>query len=571
MNEAIQNSTTKPAPIDSPLQRVLRWLWEHAGYLVVLGIFIYLCLQHAPISRMDSHFGRMILATLSIIGLHFAWELLRSGQKLRWPWRVSDDSIAIRTKLLFLGLLLSTTYAIFNYYQFDKRVFAEVDDYADSTYYYLNSKYFSELGYTHLYEAMLVADDEGPKRFRRIKRYRDLVEYKKLYRRQVALDRADIIKARFSSEQWKAFKHDLNYITSNQIKGGWGYFFIDHGYNPPPTWTLIGGTLSKLCPVEHLKWITMVDFVLIVIMMLAIGRVFGIFPLLVALLFYCVTFSGRWPVLGQSILRFDWVAALVLSVCALKSERRALAGGLLAYAACSRVFPAIFFFPYVVIFLRDLWQTRSIEAKHRRFIIGAGATTALLVSVSMATYGPGAFGEAATNLKLHGGPESYSSHRVGLGDALLYRGETTREEMGKHGGIHGKREQLWALDPWLKLAGLLTLIWLAVCVWHSRSSPHRLIWLSIFPLFCMTNPQINYYNLRLLPLLYHLENHNRYRDRLGLFLLFGIEVTAQHVMILGVERYAVTSITSIGLSVYLLAMVGFLTADLIQDRKQKRS
>lgn len=570
MSELTPGSAEATGHANSHLKSCLRWMWEHAGYLAVLGVFVFICFEHDSISRMGSHARRMILGCVAIAGLHFSWELVRNGQTLRWPWRSGEDNIAVRTKLLFLGLMMSATYGVFNYYQFDRQVFAEVNDYADSTYYYLNSKYFDELGYTHLYEAMLVADNEGAKRFRRIKRYRDLVEYKALYPREVALSRADVIKARFSQEQWEAFKHDLNFITGQQAKGGWGYFFIDHGYNPPPTWTLIGGTLSKLCPVEHMKWITMVDFVLIAIMMLVIGRVFGSFPMLIALLFYCVTFSGRWPVLGQSILRFDWVAALVMAVCALKAERRALAGALLAYAACSRVFPAIFFFPYVVVFLRDVWQTRRISEKHWRFIIGAGATTALLVGTSMAIYGSGTYMAAANNLALHGGPESFSSHRVGLGDALLYRGETSRSEINANGGIDGKREQLWALDPWLKLIGLVSLLWLTVCIWHSRSSPHRLIWLSIFPLFCITNPQINYYNLRLLPLLYHLENHDRYRDRLGLFLLFGIEVATQHVMITEVTRYAVTSTTSIGLLIYLLIMAGFLTADLVKNRSQNK-
>ncbi|MDX1497150.1 MAG: hypothetical protein R3352_06320, partial [Salinisphaeraceae bacterium] len=119
-------------------------------------------------------------------------------------------------------------------------------------------------------------------------------------------------------------------------------------------------------------------------------------------------------------------------------------------------------------------------------------------------------------------------------------------------------------------AGLLAVIWVSVIAWRTRAPPHRLIWLGIYPLFCLTNPQINYYNLRLLPLLYHLEHPNSYRHRLGLYLLFAIEVATQLVMVSGATRYAVTTTTSIGLGVYLLVMAGFLTRDLWPQPTQRK-
>ncbi|MGB1581490.1 MAG: hypothetical protein ACPHER_08275, partial [Nevskiales bacterium] len=207
-------------------------------------------------------------------------------------------------------------------------------------------------------------------------------------------------------------------------------------------------------------------------------------------------------------------------------------------------------------------EHKRIDARYWRFATGAGAVTVLLVSAALISFGPQAFQESWVNLRLHASPESYSSHRVGLGDALLYRGEQSRKEMAVYGGIEGKREQLAELMPWLKLVGLLAIIWVCVISWKTRAPPHRLIWLGIYPLFCLTNPQINYYNLRLLPLLYHLEKPNSYRHRLGLYLLFGIEAATQLVMITGATRYAVTATTSIGLAVYLAIMAAFLSRDL---------
>ena len=68
------------------------------------------------------------------------------------------------------------------------------------------------------------------------------------------------IKALFSAERFKSFRADVRAITKRQgRKHNWTYFFQDHGYNPPPPWTLVGGTLSGLTPVEHLRNIAAMD------------------------------------------------------------------------------------------------------------------------------------------------------------------------------------------------------------------------------------------------------------------------------------------------------------------------
>ena len=98
-------------------------------------------------------------------------------------------------------------------------------------------------------------------------------------------------------------------------------------------------------------------------------------------------------------------------------------------------------------------------------------------------------------------------------------------------------------------------------VWRSREPVHRLIWLGIYPLFVLTNPQINYYNLRLLLVLLHLERWTEYRHKLGLYMLFGIEVVTQAAQVAGAARYGVTAMTSLGLCAYLLTMAGFMIRD----------
>ena len=174
----------------------------------------------------------------------------------------------------------------------------------------------------------------------------------------MALEHGEELKASaFTPERWASYCHDITYFLDRlSIRAITTNFFVDHGYNPPPTWTLVGGNLAFLVPVERLKAICNVDVVLVVIMFVTIGLVFGIDALLFALLFYAVTFSGRWPILTQALMRFDWVAAVACGMALLKAQRHGLAGACMAYAALNRIFPSIFLLGWGLNFAFDTWE-----------------------------------------------------------------------------------------------------------------------------------------------------------------------------------------------------------------------
>jgi hypothetical protein len=538
------------------------WLKRHALQIVILfGAGLWF-MDKESIDRNDSHYWRMVLAFVAIALLHFVWERRRKDASFDWSRPIKNKTRSVTARLLYAFWGVFLLFGVMNYYQFDKKTYETVGDFADATYYYINSKYFEELGYFELYRAMLVADAESKNIFKDVPKFRDLVEYERLLPRSVALADSERVKGLFSKQRWEDFTHDVNYVSPSQPSGGWRYFFIDHGYNPPPTWTLIGGTLSRLVPIEQIKQITMIDFYLVLLMFGVVFWTFGPATGLVAVAFFLVTFSGRWPMLGQAVLRFDWLCAVVIGVCMLKKERFLIAGALLGYAAWTRIFPGIFVFPYAVVFLRDCWKTRTIALHHRRFIMGMVGISVFIVGGALVVVGPKAFQDSFVNLKLHSSPESFSSHRVGLGDAAIYDGEFSKKDLRANGGIEKKRESLWRINPYLKFMGILSLIIIGMYIWSRREEKvYRLIWMGIFPLFILTNPQINYYNLRLLLILYHLEKPDRYRDRLGLYMLFAIEAFTQMMQVMGAVRYAVTATTSIGMVVYLGTMAFFLTKE----------
>jgi hypothetical protein len=541
--ETIENTeTTETERAPSMRERVKPYVLSLAS-LVVAGVAL---VGYPAVDQMGSHRGRLGLAAVSIGLLAFAYRA-RANATLR------PVALALLT--------MASTWGVFNYYQFDKVVFTTTGDTADATFYYLNGKFFDELGYFRLYEAMLVADDEGERRFAKIARYRDLVAYKDILPRSTAISRADDVKGHFSDAQWDAFKHDVAHLA-RVSKQNWSYFFIDHGYNPPPPWTFVGGSLAKLCPVEHLKWITSVDIALIAILMMLIAWSFGIEAMFAALLFFVVTFSGRWPIVGQSLLRFDWLFGLVSSMCFLKKGHHGKAGFALLYAALNRVFPAAFGVAAAIFFVREIVQKKALSNEMRRFVLGAAVCVVVIGGGALVTQGADAYIESAQNLALHGGPESYSSHRVGFGDALLFNGEFERGP-----NIELKIEQLHVLMPYFKMLAALVLAFFAVVVWRSREGLHRWLWIGVYPVFIATNPQVNYFHFRMLLVLLHAEVLTRDVEKttplerawhsIALAFLFIIEVATQSAMVMGASRYVVTVTTSVGLLIYLTAALAY--------------
>ncbi len=567
-----QNSA--PAPKKTALAKsILLAVAKNLPYFLAIAATVYKCIEHLPIRGLQPHEYAYKL-TLAALGIAVAFFILRYwNPALAFPWRFKKKLPAnVPTKILYTLLICSCIFGVFNYYKFDKGHLYDPKrptaglEHMDLTYYYVNSKYFDELGHFYLYPAILTADEEGPNRLRGIVKYRDLRTYDSV-RRAAALTpelRAEI-KGRFTPERWENFKNDVNYFTSHY--GRWDYLMADRGYNPPATWTLVGGALSNAAPVEKLKLIAMIDFALITLMFVLIARAFGPAPMLFALLWFATTYSGKWPMVGQALLRFDWVAALIMAVCMLKLNRHGWAGGLLAYAALSRVFPILFIFPYGLLALYHLIQKRRFAPEHLRFIYGACAVLFVMVNGALLRLGPQSFVETAKNLSIHA--SSYSSHRIGLGDALVYRGETNWSEYMKNGGPERKKQEIIDMKPWLNGIGLAALAIIAVYVWKRRLEAHRLIYLAAIPLYCVTNAQSNYYNFRLILMLEHASNLSLHRNKIGLLLLFLVETATQLMMIQGAStRYPVTSTASIGMLIYFIVMLAFMEYDILEPSKK---
>lgn len=515
------------------------------GVAVLLASALGLLME--PISRDASHLGRGILAAFGIALLAF-----RAGV----PERLRGTFLAALAALGTIGW--------FNYYQFDRAVFTGINDYVDTAYYYTNSKYLAELGYDGLYAGALLCDAErGSPRTDQVREIRDLRD-DVMRPVSAGLEHGREVKAAFRPERWDAFCHDITWfldrLDRKTLKSN---FFVDHGYNPPPTWTLVGGNLSHLVEVERLKWICLADTVVVAAMLAAVAWAFGLETMLWGMLFWVVTFSGRWPILGMAILRFDWVAGVVVGMALLHKQRAGAAGAAMAYAALNRIFPAIFFWGWLVAAARDVWRERRVPRKHVAFAAGAALATTLMMGAAAVQYGVPTLAASAHHLRLHN--ESFSSHRVGLATVLVYRGETTREQINANGGMRTKELAVQAMMPVLRGLAVAFLVLIAAYAWRNpRVAAWELVPLAALPLFCATTPQVNYYNLRLALVTWHGAQLDRPLHRVLLAILLLAEVASQLGQVAGVDRHAVNAWTSIVLLAYYVVLAGWLASRVVR-------
>jgi hypothetical protein len=548
---------------DMPVSEALS---KAAPYLTLAFVTALICyFFFDKISKDESHTRRLWLAAIAVVLL--AYRLITKGVPFVTDESSGKKSALARTKIYFGTLTVAVVFGIFNYYSFDKKESVGIGDAADILYYYLNTKYLDELGYYSLYSAILTADKEYQNRYAtRVKRYRDLRDYE-LKPTSVAFEHGVEIKKKFSKERWDAFKHDVDYfLAMPDMARLYNYVFSDHGYNPPPTWAVPGYALAGLVNVENIKWIAMADVVAVIAMLVAVAWAFNMEAMLFCMLFFVCTFSGRWPMLGQCLLRFDWLSALVIGICFIKKEKWAYAGAALAYAAFNRVFPAIFFFPWFVAALAEWFQTKRLPMHHVRLAGGAAVVSVFLVVTALGLFGTRTLLESKDKVLMHN--ESFSSHRVGLANLFIYDGETTKAALKAAGGLKAKEEKVQATRKLRNLVGLAALAFIALYIVRVRRPVHELIQLAAIPLFCVTTPQINYYNLRIILVVWHIANLKEgLFHRVGIIALFAIEVIAQWSHISGNERFATNSYTSYGLFFYYLFVMIWMGKQILDAKK----
>ncbi len=231
----------------------------------------------------------------------------------------------------------------------------------DMFHYVIGTRYHAELGYDHFYDACLLAlreveSDVSDRDFWSRISYRDMRNYE-IMPATVALLQSEEIKAAFTEERWTRFVADIA-VFYNDL--GTEYFLRtlqDHGFNPPPTYTLVAksflGTGALTEP--KLAFLASIDWVLLAAAFGLIAWGFGIEAALVSTILFGIAYMSNFSWVGNAFLRFGWFFGVVGGIV-LQKKRYPIAAGLcLGFATGLRVFPGILLFSLAFPFLWSWW------------------------------------------------------------------------------------------------------------------------------------------------------------------------------------------------------------------------
>lgn len=278
--------------------------------------------------------------------------------------------------------------------------------------YYLGSKFFREVGYTRLYECTAIAEIElGRAANVRKRDIRDLRVnlIKPIMETEVVKDPKHCTD-HFSKDRWASFKKDVDWFYHSAAGSYWENMIKDHGYNPPPVWTMTGKFFANMNDASDwfFKWLASIDILLHIGAVALLIWAFGLQTTAVGVVFWGCNKAADFYWTGGAFLRQDWWFFLVAALCLTKKKYYFLAGFALMWSALLRIFPGIFFAGWAIailihIALRlkgtrqastgakgiDGWVQRTgtvnlLEPKHWRLISGAVLALALLVPTSMA-------------------------------------------------------------------------------------------------------------------------------------------------------------------------------------------
>ena len=261
--------------------------------------------------------------------------------------------------------------------------------------YYLGSKYAKEIGYTGLYAASLIADDETDRKYSNPQNtIRNLVNGTYISVDDVLKNR-DQYKSRFSPERWEEWLKDIRFFKRELTTSRWNNVLRDKGYNASPIWSmLVGGFLSNPVSTDNrnqMLILASLDLIFIGITTLVVLYTFGLRPAMFMLILIGTHYMMRFSHMKGAYLRTDFAMCLVLSACMIKLNRYKWAGIFTAYSVISRVFPAVFLFGPGVRFFWDLCKMlqigydelkiRFFDRKHRLGIVLCFLGFNLLISI----------------------------------------------------------------------------------------------------------------------------------------------------------------------------------------------
>lgn len=230
--------------------------------------------------------------------------------------------------------------------------------------YYIGAKYLKELGYFNLYSCAVQTKSTA---WSSTKMVRDLHTYTLMPPHQ--LSKCD--KNRFTNERWNEFVADMVFITNHASDDYWSQAVTDKGFNPPPSWAALAGTIAHIVPINNrLTYTFLFNLDLLFVCFAALlvwydsGRTLGLITLALSLLYF-----GTFDTLGNNFIQYAWYPFIVGSVVAWRRKRMIVSGTALGFAAGLQIFPAFFALPVGFFAIISLVRKKNHQAKSALFFM----------------------------------------------------------------------------------------------------------------------------------------------------------------------------------------------------------
>jgi hypothetical protein len=275
----------------------------------------------------------------------------------------------------------------------------------DQYHYYMGAKYFREMGYDGLYKCSVIAQDElGVVEFdsedaigkgktkldmskevrHPDKKIRNLGGDNLLMPVTEVLAHPEICKATFSEDRWKLYKNDVAFFRIASGKDYWEEMQKDHGFNPPPVWTILGRAFAEAHPASTswLQFLASLDIAYLAGMFVVLWWGFGWRVFAVGAIFWGCQSSAPFLWTGGAFLRQDWLFYLVLSAALVRKRWFKLAGAAMVYAGLLRVFPGLAVIGWLTVAAATIVRTRTMPKHHQQMLAGGVLAAALLLPIS---------------------------------------------------------------------------------------------------------------------------------------------------------------------------------------------
>ncbi len=421
--------------------------------------------------------------------------------------------------LVLLALLSIVAYFDFGVYP----KFGRFQNPHDFFHYYLGSKYSPEVGYYDLYECVVVADAEMHAGRPSQTSVRSMEDYRFESARDV-MRRADKYRGLFSDARWAGFKDDLRYFRSILGPRRIRSVVRDKGYNATPVWNMVARQFTCRVPALSeggMLFLVALDLILLGLMFLFIGWAFGLHAMLFSIIFFGSMFMMSQTHIRGALLRLDWVALLVMSVCMLKLGRYKTAGAMMGYAGMARIFPFVFVFGLGVKFLIDFAGTRRFNKSYLSFFTVFAITVAALLGLSIIHDGGIDHWQSFfKKIALHDG--DLSPMRVGFRYIFLWMPDNPYNgwmplERAKLEQFEGLQWLWWSIQAVVLIAAGFLL---------RKLEDYETVAFCYVPAFFLTAPTFYYQVMVMIALFLFLPKRERLLRTSGVSLMFAVSIAA---------------------------------------------